>query len=292
MKKSIGIMTDSYSGMKKEEAKQLGLWVLSMPFFVNGESYYEEETIVREEFYEILREDVTVSTSQPSPEAVMNMWNQMLEEYEEIIYIPLTSGLSGSCQTAMAMAMEEEYEGKVYVVDNGRISVPLYRSILDAFELVEEGFSAKEIKNILEENRANMSVYIGVDTLEYLKKGGRITASTAMIGNVLNIKPVLKLDVGLLETHKKCRGNNAMKKEMIKAMGEDLETRFKSWHDNGEVYLMAASSASKEDTAKWVEQIREAFPGMEVVCHDLPMGVACHTGGGALGIGCSCRPKR
>lgn len=290
--KSIGIITDSHSGITQEQANELGIFVLPMPFYFEGECYYENIDLSKEDFWEKLRKGANVSTSQPSPEAVMEIWDKALSEYEQILYIPISSGLSGSCQTAMALAQEEAYENRVFVVDNGRVSTPFHRSILDALEMIEEGYSAKQIKDSLEQARANMVIYVAVETLEYLKRGGRISAATAAIGNILNIKPVLKFDVGKLDTFKKCRGFAMAKKVMIEAMKHDLETTFQEYYEKGEVYLLAASSAIDEVTKQWVEEIKAAFPGMEVMCDNLSMGVSCHIGPGGLGIGCSCRPKR
>jgi DegV family protein with EDD domain len=290
--KKTGIMTDSHSGITQEEAKKLGIRVLPMPFYFGEECYHEDIDLTREEFFDRLRAGANVSTSQPSPDAVMKLWDEMLEEYEQVLYIPISSGLSGSCMTATAMAQEEPYEGRVFVVDNGRVSTPMHRSVLDAVEMVEEGYSAAQIKETLEEYRDKMVIYIGVDNLEYLKRGGRVNAATATIGNLLSIKPVLRFDVGTLDLYKKNRGVAKMKKSMIEAMKEDLETKFKEWYDKGEVYLVAASSSSPEATEKWVKEIQEAFPGMDVMCDDLSLGVSCHIGPDGLGIGCSCRPER
>lgn len=286
----IGIMTDSHSGIGAEEAARLGIKVLPMPFCINDISYYEEVSITREEFYQRLKEGIQVSTSQPSPQEVMDMWDEMLKEYDQILCIPISSGLSGSCQTANMLADEEPYEGHVYVVDNGRVATPQHRSILDAVELIEQGYSAEQIKNALEEARDQMNIYIGVNTLEYLKKGGRIKPAVAMLGTLLSIKPILQFDVGTLDTYRKCRSFSAAKKDMIAAMKHDFETRFKEQYENKEIYLLAASSADKETTEEWVREIKEAFPGMEVMCDNLSLGVSCHIGYGGLGIGCSCKP--
>ena len=290
--KPIGIATDSHCGISPAEAKTMGLSVLPMPFYFGEECYYEEVSITRAEFFRRLNAGETVSTSQPSPEAVMNLWREALKEYESILYIPMSSGLSGSCHTAMMLASEEEFEGKVYVVDNGRIATPLHRSVLDAMELVEEGYSAEKIKEILEADKENMTIYIAVETLEFLKKGGRITATTAALGTLLNIKPVLRLGVGVLDNYKKCRGMRKAKNEMLETMKQEMETKYKNAIEKGEFYLMAASSADEETTKEWVEEIKAYFPGMEVMCDYLSMGISCHTGDGALGIGCSCKPKR
>lgn len=290
--KTIGVATDSHSGILAQEAKSLGVMVLPMPFYVEEECFYEEVSITRAELFEHLNNEKKVSTSQPAPEAVMEFWREGLKDYDELLYIPMSSGLSGSCNTAMMLAEEPEFAGKVFVVDNGRIATPLHRSILDALELVEEGYNAEQIKEFLERSRHEMSIYIAVETLEYLKKGGRVTPATAAIGNLLNIKPVLKLDVGVLETFRKCRGMKKAKREMLEAMKHDIETKFREHDEEGEVYLMAASSADEETTKEWVEEIKDYFPGREVLCDNLTMGISCHVGPGALGIGCSCRPRR
>ncbi|MBQ8278966.1 MAG: DegV family protein [Roseburia sp.] len=290
--KKVGVATDSHSGILPDKAVKLGVRVLPMPFYVEEECYYEGVSITREQFFEYLKEDKKVSTSQPSPEDVMSFWREGLKEVEQIVYIPMSSGLSGSCYTAMALAQDEEFEGKVFVVDNGRVATPLHRSSLDALELAEEGYDAAGIKAILEAARENMSIYIAVETLENLKKGGRISPATAALGSLLNIKPILKLGTEVLDTYKKSRGMKKAKKEMIEAMKQDLESTFKEYYEKGEVYLMAASSADEQTTQEWVEEIKEAFPGMEVMCDNLTLGISCHTGEGALGIGCSCRPRR
>ena len=290
--KKIGIVTDSHSGITQEEAKRLGIKVLPMPFYIEEECYYENVTLSREDFFEKLKSGVNVTTSQPSPAEVMKIWDEALEEFEQILYIPISSGLSGSCQTATMLANEEPYEGKVFVVDNGRVSTLMHRSVLDALEMIEEGYSAAEIKQMLEDARANMVIYIGVETLENLKRGGRIKPSVAAIGTLLNIKPILKFDVGTLDSFKKCRGFAKARQGMIEAIKYDLEETFKEYADKKEVYLVAASSAPDEVTKDWIVQIKEAFPDMEVLCDDLSLGVSCHIGYGGLGIGLSCRPRR
>ena len=290
--KPIGLATDSHSGIIPEEAAKLGIKVVPMPFYVEDECFYEEVSITREKFFEYLNGGKKVTTSQPSPEAVMELWREGLKEYEKLIYMPMSSGLSGSCNTAIMLAQDEEFEGRVLVVDNGRVSTPLHRSILDALEMIEEGLSAERIKEVLEESRSQMIIYLGVETLEFLKKGGRVTPATAAIGTLLNIKPVLKFDVGVLESYKKCRGMKKARRDMLEAMKHNLETNFREEYENGDVYMLAASSADEATTQAWVEEIQEFFPGMEVLCDKLSLGLSCHTGEGALGIGCSCRPKR
>ena len=290
--KRVGIVTDSHGGISLDQARELGVKVVPMPFYFGDDCYYEGVSISREDFFKRLNDGESVSTSQPSPEAVMEAWREALTEYEKVLYMPISSGLSGSCNTARMLATEEEFEGKVFVVDNGRVATPMHRSILDALELIEEGYSAQEVQLMLETAGAKMSIYIAVETLEHLKNGGRITPATAAIGTVLNIKPILKLNTGVLETYKKSRGMKKARQEMLAAMKHDFEVTFKDYADKGDVYLMAASSADEATTQEWIEEIKAYFPGMEVLCDDLSLGICCHTGEGALGIGCSCRPRR
>uniref|UniRef100_UPI00405611A8 DegV family protein n=1 Tax=Agathobacter sp. TaxID=2021311 RepID=UPI00405611A8 len=290
--RTIGIATDSHSGISLEEAKRIGVMVLPMPFYFGEECYYEEVSLTRAAFFERLNAGEKVSTSQPSPESLMDFWRKGLKEYAQIVYIPMSSGLSGSCATAMMLATEEEFEDKVFVVDNGRVSAPLHRSVLDALEMAEEGYGAGQIKAILEGEKEKMSIYIAVETLEFLKRGGRISAGTAALGTLLNIKPVLKLGVGVLETFKKSRGMKKAKREMLEALKQDMETTFKEYYDKGEIYLLAATSADEASTKEWLEEIQAFFPGMEVLCDNLTLGISCHVGEGGLGIGCSCKPKR
>lgn len=288
--KKTGILTDSHSGITQEEAKKLGIYVLPMPFYINDQCHYEGKDISREEFIELLKNDENVSTSQPSPEAVMNLWDEILKEYEELVYIPISSGLSGSCSTAMAMAQNDDYEGKVFVVDNGRVSTPMKQSALDAIELLNEGCSAKEIKNRLEDAKGKMGIFVAVDDLKYLKKGGRISSSVALVGGMLKVKPILKFDIGTLDSFKNCRGLIKAKTVMIEEVKRIVTTDYAEDFEKGNVHILAASSADEEETKKWVNEIQEAFPGIKVLWDYLPMGITCHIGPGGLGIGYSVRP--
>ncbi len=290
--KSIGIATDSYCGILEDEAEQLGIMILPMPFYIGGECFYENISISREQFWQYLASGKKVSTSQPAPNDVMELWKQRLEKHENIIYIPMSSGLSGSCSTAKMLAKEPVFEGRVFVVDNGRVSTPMHRAILDAVELVNEGYEAEQIKNMLEAARSDMTIYLVVETLQHLKDGGRISATTAAIGTVLNIKPVLKFDVGTLDTYRKCRGMKKARREMLEAIKSDFETTFQNQYEKGEIYLLAASSADEITTQEWVSEIQEYFPNTPVLHDELTLGLCCHTGKGVLGIGCSCRPHR
>lgn len=290
--KKVGIVTDSHSGITQTQAKEMGIMVLPMPFSINGQYYLEDVTLSRTVFFERLAEGAEVGTSQPSPADVTGIWNEALAEYEEIVYIPISSGISGSCMTAMALAGEKKYQDKVFVVDNGRAATPMRRAVMDALDLVQEGYGAAQIKKILEAAKEQMRIYIAVDTLEYLRKGGRISGAAAAVGTVMNIKPILKIGTGSIDTYKKCRGVGLAKKAMLEAMRHDLETVFAEQLAKDEVYLMAASSAPDEMTAAWVKEIEEAFPGMEVLSDNLSLGICCHVGPNGLGIGCSCRPER
>ena len=244
------IATDSNSGITQSQAKELGVFVLPMPFFMRGKIQFEDIDLTQEQFYEILAEDAAVSTSQPSPGDLMDFWNKILEEYDDIVYIPMSSGLSASCDTATVLS--EDYEGKVQVVNNQRISVTQQQSVLDA-----------------------------------MKKGGRVTPAAAMIGTVLNIKPVLTIQGEKLDAFEKARGVKQAKKAMIKAMKKDMDKRFAKERAAGIMGLHIAYTANdKEVIDGWIVEVKEAFPDFEVDAHPLSLSVACHIGPGALAIAC------
>ena len=284
----IAIVTDSNSGITQAQAEQLGVYVIPMPFYINEKMYLEGVTLTQEEFYEKLKKDEPISTSQPSPADLCDLWDKLLRDYEEIVHIPMSSGLSASCSTAMGLAID--YNGRVQVVDNQRISVTQRQSVMDAKMLAEAGKSAAEIKKILTDQKLDSSIYITLDTLKYLKKGGRVSSVTALAADVLNIKPVMHFSTGTLDTYQKCRGMKKARKVMIDAMKHELETNFREEYEAGNVYLMAASSSTDEVTAEWMAQIKESFPGMDVMCDKLSFGLSCHIGPDGLGIGCTCKP--
>lgn len=279
--KKIAIVTDSNSGITQAQAKRLGIEVIPMPFFIDGKLYLEDITLTQEEFYQHLTQDSDISTSQPAPGEIMELWDSLLEEYEEIVHIPMSSGLSSSCEAAMALAAD--YDGRVRVVNNQRISVTQRQSVLDAMELAAEGKSAVEIQERLEEEKLDASIYITVDTLKYLKKGGRITAAAAAIGTVLNLKPVLQIQGEKLDAFAKVRGWKQAKKAMLDALEKDIKERF----GKEKVYLQAAYTCSEEDAAKWKEEIESRFPGYEVHMDKLSLSVACHIGPGAMAVACT-----
>ena len=275
------IATDSNSGITQKEAKELGIRVLPMPFYIDGKVYYEDITLTQKEFYERLTGAADITTSQPAPTDVMDMWKEALQESEEVVYIPMSSGLSGSCQTAMMLA--EEFEGKVFVVDNQRISITQRQSVMDALEMAAEGMGAKEIYDVLMREKLEASIYITVDTLKYLKKGGRVTPAAAAIGTVLNLKPVLTIQGEKLDAFSKVRGMKAAKKVMINAIEKDITERFKGHR----VYLQAAHTCEAEVAEVWKKELEEHFPGYEIRMDALSLSVSCHIGPGALAVACS-----
>lgn len=276
----IAIMTDSNSGITQKQAKQMGIYVLPMPFFIDGDMYFEDITLSQEEFYQKLAEDADISTSQPAPGDIMEMWDDVLKEYEEIIHIPMSSGLSSSCETALALA--QDYEGRVHVVDNQRISITQRQSVFDALEMAEKGMGAKEIVDVLMKEKLEASIYITVDTLKYLKKGGRVTAAGAALGTVLNIKPVLQIQGEKLDAFAKVRGFKAAKKKMLDAMEKDIAIRFA----DKKVHLMAAYTCSREEAEEWKKEIEARFPGYDVHMDPLSLSVSCHIGPGSMAIAC------
>lgn len=276
----VAIVTDSNSGITQKESKELGIRVLPMPFYINGELFFEDITLTQEEFYKRLAEDADISTSQPSPGDVTDLWDEILKSYDEIVHIPMSSGLSSSCETAMMLA--NDYDGKVFVVDNQRISITQRRSVMDAVRLAEKGFGGQEIRDILMREKLEASIYITLDTLKYLKKGGRITPAAAAIGTVLNLKPVLQIQGEKLDAFSKTRGLKSAKKTMLDAMEKDLTQRFAG----KEMHLDLAYTCSKEDAAQWMKEVEEKFPGYEIHMDPLSLSVSCHIGFGAVAIGC------
>ena len=280
--KKIAIVTDSNSGITQEMGKTMGIHVIPMPFFIDGELFLEDITLTQEEFYKRLGEDSDISTSQPSPGEVMECWDELLKEYDEIVHIPMSSGLSSTCHAAQSLS--QEYEGKVCVVDNQRISVTQKQSVEDAIVLRDAGKSASEIKEILEAEKLQASIYITVDTLKYLKKGGRVTPAAAALGTVLNLIPVLQIQGEKLDAFSKVRGWKAAKRTMLKAIEKDLNDRFADVRED--MVLGMAYTCSKEEAQEWKQEIAEKFPEYEIVEGPLSLSVACHIGPGAMAVTC------
>ncbi len=281
----IAVVTDSNSGITQPEAKELGLYVIPMPFMIDGQTFEEGVSLSHEEFYARQAEDADISTSQPSPESVMKLWDGLLEEYDQVVHIPMSSALSGSCQTAAMLA--EDYEGKVYVVNNQRISVTQRQSALDAMELADAGLTGEQIREILERTKLDSSIYVTVDTLKYLKKGGRITPAAAALGTLLKIKPVLQIQGEKLDSFSKARTMKQAKSTMLAAMQHDLESRFGD-AEAETTWLEVAHTGNQEAAEEFAREIIEQFPkntGIHVA--PLSLSIACHIGPGALAIACT-----
>lgn len=282
---TIAIMTDSNSGITQKEAERLGVSVLPMPFFIDGSTYYEEIDFSQEEFYRRLTENTDISTSQPTPENVTKTWDELLLHADSVVYIPMSSGLSGSCQTASLLA--KDYGGKVQVVNNQRISVTQRQSVLDALELSERGKSAEEIKAYLEKVKFESSIYIMLDTLKYLKKGGRITPAAAALGSALRLKPVLQIQGEKLDKYLVARTVKQGAAKMIAAMQADVETRFGGMEMINKIHFAVAHTQNEEAAEAFAGKIRESLGVSEVVVNPLSLSISCHIGPGSLAIACS-----
>lgn len=279
----IAVATDSNSGITQAKGLEMGVKVLPMPFYINGELFYEDVSLSQEAFYKRLNEDAEISTSQPAPGDVADMWDGLLKEYDQVIYIPMSSGLSASCQTALFLAAEEPYVGRIFVIDNQRISITQRQSVLDALEMVNRGMAADRIAEVLMQERLESSIYITVDTLKYLKKGGRVTAAGAALGAVLNIKPVLQIQGEKLDAFAKVRGFKAAKAKMLDAMEKDITQRFAGKN----VHLAAAYTCTAEEAEEWKQEIAARFPGYDIHMDPLSLSVSCHIGKGSMAIACS-----
>lgn len=280
--KKIAIVTDSNAGISPQMAKELGVFVIPQPFMIEGKTYFENIDLTYEEFYKTLENEVDVRTSQPVPTDMMEVWDEVLKEYDELVHIPLSSGLSGACQSAMMFA--DEYDGRVHVVNNQRISVTQKQSVRDALMLIEKGHDGKEIKQILEQDKFNSSIYIMLDTLKYLKKGGRITPAAAAIGTVLKLKPVLQIQGEKLDAFAKARTINQGKKIMIDAIRNDVNTRF-GGEDPDNISIHIAHTNNHDMAMEFKAEFEEAFPGVIVKDVDeLSLVVSCHIGPGALAV--------
>ncbi len=278
----IAIITDSNSGITQKQGEELGIYVVPMPFMINGADYFEDINLTQSEFYEKLAEDADVSTSQPTPDSLMTLWDKVLEDHDQIIYIPMSSGLSGACQSAWMIA-KEEYDGKVYVIDNQRISVTQRQSALDAKAMAQAGLSAEEIRDKLIEYKFESSIYIMLDTLHYLKKGGRITPAAAALGTLLRLKPVLQIQGEKLDAFAKARTTSQGKSIMINAIKSDIENRFGGM-EAGDFWIAGAYTANLDAALEWKKEVEEAFPGHEMHLDPLSLSVGCHIGPGALAV--------
>lgn len=283
MSKKIAIVTDSNSGITQKQAQEMGLYVLPMPFMINNETYFEDITLSQAEFYERLASGADVVTSQPSPDSVMKLWDELLQTYDEIVHIPMSSGLSGSCQSALMLAAD--YEGRVQVVNNQRISVTQRQSALDAMELAVKGMDAAQIKQFLEDDKFNSSIYIMLDTLYYLKKGGRITPAAAALGTILRLKPVLQIQGDKLDAFAKARTVSQGKSIMINAVRNDMEKRFGGVNKDN-IWLQIAYTYDLDAATQLRDEVAAQFPGFAIHMDPLSLSIACHIGPGSLAVAC------
>ena len=277
----IAVATDSNSGITQAQAKELGISVLPMPFYINDALFFEDVTLSQEQFYRKLEEGADVKTTQPAPGDVIEFWEKLLQDHDEIVYIPMSSGLSSSCETAKMLS--GDYDGRVQVVDNQHISVTLRQSVLDAMAMAANGRSAAEIRQILEDTRFDSDIYITVDTLKYLKKGGRLTPAAAAIGTVLNLKPVLRIKGEKLDAFSKTRGWKAAKKTMIDAVNTVLARDFPGCTLD-DVHIAAAFTGDRAGAQEWLEELQQAFPNNDIHMDPLSLSVACHIGPGARAV--------
>ena len=281
--KKVAIVTDSNAGIRQEEAKELGIFVLPMPFTIDDQTYYEDINLTQEEFFEKQISGAEIFTSQPVVGNVKELWDQILKDYDEIVHIPMSSGLSGSCQTACMLA--QEYDNRVFVVDSQRISVTQKYDVIDAKRMADEGKSGQEIYDILTENKLNASIYITVNTLEYLKKGGRITPAAATLGGLLKIKPILTIQGEKLDSFQKTRTMQKASKIMIEALRHDIQERIDPTHeDMSDARIMIAYTYDRDQALEFKKEVEEAFPNHDIICDPLSLSVACHIGPHSLAI--------
>lgn len=285
--KKIAIVTDDNSGITPEEAKELGIYIIKMPVLIDGTEYYEYDNLTSEQFYKFLEEDKDVKTSQPSPGNVMDLWENLLKEYDEIVHIPMSSGLSESCNTAKSLA--ENFDGNVFVVDNHRISVTLKRSVLDAINLRDKGYDGAAIKETLESTKGDSSIYIMVDTLKYLKKGGRVTPAGAALGATFHIKPILQIQGGKLDAKAKIIGVKKAKLKLVEFAKEDLIKRFKYLANKGEYEIEIAYTYDKSLAEDLIKLLQEQIPDLPEIAsvNPLSLSIATHIGPGAMAVAIS-----
>lgn len=279
----VAVVTDSNSGITQAQAQELGIYVIPMPFYIDGTLYYEDIDLTQEQFYEKLTQDADISTSQPAVGDVMELWDKLLLEYDQIVHIPMSSGLSGSCETAIMLS--NDYDGRVSVVNNQRISVTQKLSVFDAKKMADEGMDAAQIKQVLEDTKFDSSIYIMVETMKYLKKGGRVTPAAATLATLLRIKPVLQIQGEKLDAFAKVRTISAAKQTMMNSIIKDSTTRFGATDDKLEdINICMAYTGSYDSIKEWHEEVKKLYPDHDVICDPLSLSVACHIGPGAIAI--------
>ena len=280
------IVTDTNSGLSVQQGKEIGVFVLPMPVVIGGKDYFEGLNLTQDEFYRELDAGADITTSQPTPESVMNLWDTVLKDYDELVHIPMSSALTGAVQTAKMLA--QDYEGRVFVADNHRISVTQRQAVLDALELVKRGYPAEKICRVLEETGKESTIYIMLDTLHYLRKGGRITPAAAALGTIFHIKPVLTIQGGKLDAFAKARTVKQGKALMLTAIQHDLKTRWDDT-DGSKMHLAMAHTRNFEAVRAFQQEFQELFPGQEIFVDQLPLSIAVHTGPGSLALAASRR---
>ena len=283
----IAVVTDSNSGITQKQAKEMGVSVIPMPFYMNEETLFEGIDLDQKGFYEKLTQNADIKTSQPSPGTVTDLWDSLLAEYDEIVHIPMSSGLSSTCETAYMLANDEPYEGKVWVVDNKRISVTQRQSVLDALELIDRGLTGKEINDFLEEEAMESSIYIMLDTLYYLKKGGRITPAAAALGTLLKLKPVLQIQGDKLDSFAKARTTQQGINIMKTAIKNDIENRFGGTEQDPGVWIEIAHTDNEAAALALKEELMSTYHVEDIQVDPLSLSVSCHIGPGALAIAVS-----
>ena len=286
MGKKVAVLTDSNSGITQEQGKALGIPVLPMPFYINDELFYEDITLSQEAFYRHLETDAEIHTSMPVVGDVLDCWDRLLKDYDEVVYIPMSSGLSSSCATAVSLS--DDYDGRVQVVNNQRISVTQRQSVLDAMALAKQGWDARQIREYLEKTKFDSSIYIYLPSLKYLKKGGRVTGAAAALGTLLRIKPVLQIQGEKLDAFAKCRTVKMSKMTMLKAIEDDIRERFHASDNLDSVWISGAYSGGRdEEVEEWLSEIKEVYPGKNIIMQPLSLSISCHIGPGALAITCT-----
>ena len=283
--RKVAIVTDTNANISNELAEKLNVTIIPMPFSIDGKEYFEGKDLTREKFFEHQQSGAEIFTSQPSLMAVTEAWDKLLKEYDEIVHIPMSSSLSSTCSTAMMLA--QSYEGKVCVVDNKRISITLKNAVIDAVEMAEKGYGAEKIKEILEETSRDCSIYITVETLEYLKKGGRITPAAAAIGTMLKIKPVLQIQGGKIDSFSKVRTKKLAKKVMLDAIVSDMKERFGSDESGKGMIIQLAYSGDDKEILEFKEELKEVFPEHEIGIDHLSLSITTHIGPGAIALACT-----
>lgn len=283
--KKVAIITDSNSGITQRVGQEMGIFVLPMPFTIDGKTYFEDIDLTQEQFYAKLEEGAEISTSQPAVGDIMDLWDEVLKGYDEIVHIPMSSGLSSSYETAQMLA--RDYDGRVQVVNNQRISVTQKQSVLDALHMAKSGKGALAIKEYLEKMKFESSIYITLETLKYLKRGGRITPAAAALGELLKLKPVLQIQGEKLDAMAKARTKKMARKIMLRAIKNDFEKRFNAGENGEAMLLQMAYTGTDEEIRDFYAEVKDIYPEHDIFIDPLSLSISCHIGPGAIAIACT-----